>query len=89
MKSIPDHVKSYMKTALFTHDTVPAGLLKNHMTKEGTWALIRIQEGRLEYTIEESEICILEPGHDGVIEPQVSHNIRPLGQVSFFIEFYK
>ena len=44
---------------------------------------------RLEYTIEDKEVHILSPGQDGVVEPTVSHHVRPLGKVSFFVEFYK
>lgn len=89
MKSLPGDVQPYKRTAVFTQDTVPAGLLKDHTTKDGTWALIRVQEGTLEYVIEDRETHILSPGHDGVVEPQVRHYIRPPGAVSFFVEFYR
>lgn len=89
MKSLPADVTAYKRTPVFTQDTVPAGLLKDHTTKEGTWALIRVEEGRLGYVIEDGEAHILSPGRDGVVEPQVPHHIRPEGPVSFFIEFYR
>lgn len=89
MKSLPGDVLPYKRTAVFTQDTIPAGLLKDHTTKENTWALIQVQEGKLEYVIEDRETHILSPGHDGVVEPQVPHHVRPLGPVLFFVEFYK
>ncbi len=89
MKSLPGDVQPYKRTAVFTQGTVPAGLLKDHTTKEGTWALIRVQEGALEYVIEDKETHTLSPGHDGVVEPQVRRYIRPLGAVRFFVEFYR
>lgn len=89
MKSLPPNVQSYSRTATFTQDTVPKGLLKNHTTKENVWAVIHVSAGMLEYTIDNREIHILEPGKNGVIEPQIPHHVKPLGAVSFFVEFYK
>lgn len=89
MKSLPDDLNLYKRTPTFTEQSLPQGLLKNHQTKEGVWALLRVTEGKLEYTIESNETHILEPRKDGVIEQGISHCIKPLGKVKFFIEFYK
>lgn len=89
MKRLPNDVKSYKLTPMYTHETIPPGFLKNHRTKENVWGLIQIVEGKLEYNIEEGKTYILKPGKNGVIEPKTAHSIRPLGQVTFFIEFYK
>lgn len=89
MKTLPDHVQQYNASPVFTESTIPAGLLKDHNTKNGVWGLIRINEGELEYTIDDKEIHVLTPEMQGVIEPEIVHHIKPLGAVSFFIEFYK
>lgn len=88
MKNLPENVKSYSRTATFTQETVPQGLLKDHTTKENVWGLIQVQEGKIEYVIG-NDVHILEPGRNGVIEPLVVHHIKPIGLVSFFVEFYK
>lgn len=88
MKSLPENVQSYSSTATFTQETVPQDLLKDHTTKENVWGLIQVQEGKIEYVIG-NEVHILEPGRNGVIEPLVPHHIKPVGLVSFFVEFYK
>lgn len=88
MKSLPENVHSYSRTATFTQETVPKGLLKDHATKENVWGLIQVQNGKIEYTIG-NEVHVLMPGRNGVIEPLVSHHIKPVGLVSFFVEFYK
>ncbi len=88
MKSLPENVQSYSRTATFTQETVPQDLLKDHTTKENVWGLIQVQEGKIEYVIG-NEVHILEPGRNGVIEPLVPHHIKPVGLVSFFVEFYK
>ena len=89
MKQLPDHVKAYKRTPDFDENTVPAGLLKNHNTKAGVWGVINVQEGKLEYTIVNDSVEILSPSCYGIVEPEVVHHIKPLGAVSFFVEFYK
>ena len=89
MKKLPETVAAYHRTDLFTEDTVPSGLLKNHSTKDGVWGLIQVEKGQLEYTIEDKEVHILSPGKNGVVEPTVLHHVKPLGDVAFSVEFYK
>ena len=55
MKSLPDHVQRYKSTPVFTEETVPKGLLKDHNTKNGVWGLICIEQGELEYIIEDKK----------------------------------
>ena len=89
MKKLPDNVVAYQRTKLFTQDSVPPGLLKNHSTKEGVWGLIQIENGQLEYTIENKDVHILTPEKSGVVEPTVTHHVKPLGEVLFSVEFYR
>jgi tellurite resistance-related uncharacterized protein len=89
MKQLPDNVKAYKRTPTFTEETVPEGLLNNHNTKAGVWGLIQIEEGKLEYTIENEEVYILTKENHGIVEPGILHHIKPLGKVFFSIEFYK
>ena len=89
MKSLPDNVTAYKRTPIFTEKTVPLGLLNNHSTKAGVWGLIQVEEGKLEYTIENEETHILTTDKSGVVEPEILHHIKPLRAVSFFVEFYK
>src|SRR6185312_8053195 len=48
---LPPDARPYRRTDTFTETTVPAALLKAHRTKQGTWALIHVLEGRLAYKI--------------------------------------
>ncbi len=89
MKTLPSHVKSYKMTPVFDADSIPKGLLKDHNTKNGVWGVIHVTEGELEYTIEDGEVNILTPENKGTVEPEILHYIRALGDVSFYIEFYK
>jgi len=89
MKSLPKNVKPYKRTPEFTELTVPAGLLKDHQTKEGVWGKIVILEGVLKYTILEpvKEEVMLSGEMSGVVEPKVLHHIALQGQVKFYVEF--
>ena len=52
MPALPEAAREYRRSATFTQDTVPAGLLRDHGTKPGVWALIVIESGQLDYTFE-------------------------------------
>ena len=46
----PDQIREltpYKRTPSFSEATVPAGLLADHATKEGVWALIQVEDGAL------------------------------------------
>jgi tellurite methyltransferase len=88
MPVLPEKVRAYQQTKAFDENTVPAGLLKDHSTKAGTWARILVREGLLLYTIAE-ESWILKPGIVGIVEPEVAHHVTPRGEVSFHVEFLK
>lgn len=89
MKTLPATVKAYKRTPLFTNATVPQALLNDHRTKPGVWGLIHVERGQLEYTIEGGKTHILTPGVPGVVEPAITHFVRPAGETAFFVEFYR
>ncbi|MFT4519201.1 MAG: tellurite resistance-related uncharacterized protein [Halioglobus sp.] len=91
MKKMPEQVTSYKKTPEFTNVTVPKGLLKAHQTKDGTWGKIVVLSGQLQYRILEPELeeLVLSPEVPGVVEPTVLHEVTPVGEVIFYVEFYR
>lgn len=88
MKSLPSNVAAYKRTDVFTQTSVPMGLLSNHRTLQDVWGKIVVLEGKLIYVIGEHEY-VLTPEQYGVVEPQVIHCVRPEGEVSFYVEFYR
>lgn len=88
MATVPENAKPYKQTARFTETTVPAGLLADHRLKLGVWGRIVVEEGKLEYTCDRG-VFVLNPGVVGIVEPEVVHHIRPLGNVVFYVEFLK
>jgi tellurite resistance-related uncharacterized protein len=92
--ALPPGLAPYARTAEFTESTVPAGLLKAHTTKAGSWALIHVLAGRLAYRIVDprrpvSETLLSPETPPGVIEPTVLHEVAPLGPVRFYVEFHR
>ncbi|NKB98750.1 MAG: DUF1971 domain-containing protein [Pseudomonadales bacterium] len=91
MKDIPNTCRFYKKTPTFDETSVPIGLLRAHQTKAGTWGKIVVLSGKLHYRIlqSENEQYELDPDHSGVVEPEVLHEVEPMGPVRFFVEFFK
>lgn len=87
---LPGDFIPYKRTSVFTEETVPAGLRKDHSTKTGVWGKIIVEEGRLRYRVATLETDIeLSKDENGIVIPEVLHNVEPLGPVRFFVEFYK
>jgi tellurite resistance-related uncharacterized protein len=86
MKQLPNTIAAYKRTPEFTEESVPAGLLRAHQTKDSVWAKIVVLEGRLQYTINEpeQEVVILDESVYGVVEPTVLHEVKPLDSVRFY-----
>ncbi len=91
MSCLPEGVAAYARTATFSARSIPGNLRKSHRTKPGTWGKIVILEGRLRYRILEPEVRDLElsPDCPGLVEPQVPHEVEALGDVRFYVEFYR
>lgn len=79
----------YRSTPIFDQDSLPKALRLRHDTKEGVWGLIRVLEGRVRLTYLDplSEI-ILTPDNPGLVLPQQSHFVQPLGLMKMQVDFY-
>ncbi len=90
MKTLPDNVKPYQQTAVFDQDSIPAGLLRDHQLKVGTWGKIHVIEGKLilEFIGDDGEIVVLTNGKPGIIPPQQLHQVSAAEAVKFFVEFH-
>ena len=92
--TLPADARPYKRTEVFTEATVPAGLLKAHTTKPGTWGLIHVLEGRLGYRVDDParppayEVLTPETA-PGVVEPTIRHQVELLGPMRFFVEFHR
>lgn len=94
MNRLPRDAKPYRRTDTFTATRVPAGLLRSHATKPGVWGLIHVLQGHLIYRVTDPRRSpvekILSPDQaPGVIAPEVLHEVEPLDDVQFYVEFHR
>ena len=91
MRAIPEGFGVYKKTPIFDENTIPAGLLNAHQTKSGTWGRIVVLKGELLYRILEpiESRYLLDPNQQGVVEPEILHDVTPQGAVQFYVEFLR
>ncbi|CAJ1964108.1 unnamed protein product [Cylindrotheca closterium] len=93
MPELPPEMKKYSQVpsldSHFTNDFIPSGLLKDHSTKDGTWGVIRLNKGELQYNIGE-ESFVLNASNPGIIEPNIKHSVKSLSEdLEFVVEFYR
>jgi len=87
---IPEEFLPYKRTPEFDHTTVPAALRRDHSTKPGVWAKIVVVDGRLRYRVESLNTDIeLSRDRTGVVLPEVLHHVEPVGEVRFYVQFYR
>jgi len=86
---LPEGVRPYSQSPIFTPDNLPAALRTAHTVKEGTWGLLLVHAGVLRYTLDDpphTEV-VLTSGQQVVIEPQVRHHVAFELPGSFQITF--
>lgn len=87
---LPDTFIAYKRTSDFTEESVPDALRKDHSTKSGVWAKIRVAAGKLRYRVPALGVDMeLSAEKLGIVAPEVPHSVEPLGSVRFFVEFYR
>ena len=88
----PVSVKTYRKLGPFDAASLPAGLLREHRTKQGTWARLSVHSGEIGFVWDDPEgqrnTVILGPGDSIDVPPRVPHHLVPQrGDFSIEIEF--
>ena len=88
---LPTNVEPYRTTKTFTDATIPDGLQKGHITKEGVWGRIVVEEGTLLYALcpPQGLAWLLQPGRPAIIAPGQLHEVKLQGPVRFRVEFYR
>lgn len=86
---LPDGLATGRRTPTFDQDSVPAGLLRDHTTRPGTWGRIVVEAGLLRYHVPGlSSVSDLDPHSPGTVVPEVPHRVELLGPVRFHLQFY-
>jgi tellurite resistance-related uncharacterized protein len=88
--SLPEGVSLTRRTAEFTVDTVPDGLLRAHRIAEGVWGLVSVLDGALVFVLEATgESRRVAAGERQVVEPATPHHVEMEPEARFVVEFYR
>ena len=73
----------------FDEDTVPAGLRRAHRAPSGTWALLAVSEGSVDFSLETLPPIQrhLNAGDSQPIPPEVPHQVSLEGPVRLHVDF--
>lgn len=86
----PPGARCYRTTPTFTATSTPAGLLKDHRTKPGVWAVIRVEAGSLHFFLEDAPSPeIVTAGGRLVCPPETRHRVAPADGAAFYVEFWR
>lgn len=89
-KGLPSGLAPYKRTPVFSHTSVPKGLLKDHATKAGVWGVIHVEEGALEYVVPGvRKHQHLNSNAVGIVRPEELHHVKPGGNCRFYVEFWR
>lgn len=88
---LPKDVKVYAETPVFTEDSCPHKLTREHDTKPGVWGRLIVLQGALDFVIPgpPSITQHIETGSMIIIEPTVLHYVVLNGPVRFKVELLK
>lgn len=92
MLELPIDVKPYKKTPVFTKDTIPRGLLAEHSTKAGTWGVLEVECGSLQYVVTQAgfeEMLTIHAGSTAIIAPEHTHYVELSSDTVFHINFHR
>lgn len=79
----------YATTPVFDQHTLPEKLRTSHLTKVGTWGIIRVLEGSVRYVIDDTgETQILTTNRPGIVLPEQRHHVESHGNMRMRVEFY-
>ena len=89
MKNLPNSITAYKSTPVYTESTISRDLLNAYNTKQRVWARIVVLEGELQYIIIEpvKETLILNVDSHGAVKPTIRREVKPNGQVHFYVKF--
>lgn len=88
--SMPPDAVYVRTTPVFTHESVPSGLLAEHRVARNTWAVLNVASGRLVFVFDDRhDRRLMGAGDSQLIPPERSHHLVVDEPVSFAIDFYR
>ena len=90
-EQLPSGLDLARTTAVFSNDTVPAGLLAAHKVATGVWGRLVVRSGSVGFRFEDrpEELLLASAGESIVIPPERPHHVEIDGPTEFVVEFYR
>lgn len=77
---LPPGLSAYRKIGPFDAESLPAGLLREHRLKEGTWANLTVLEGEIGFVWDDADsdgvVTVLVAGDRLHVPPQILHHLE-------------
>lgn len=88
---LPAGLVRYGESPVFTPDNLPEKLKAAHTTKAGTWGVLRVHTGIVQYFVDvpPHAQAVVSAGNTVVIEPEVPHHVEFALPGSFQVEFWR
>lgn len=88
---LPPGLVRYGESPLFTPDSLPEKLKKAHTIKAGTWGLLRVETGIVQFflDVEPYSQAVVTAGKPVVIEPEKPHHVEFALPGRFRVEFWR
>jgi len=91
---LPSGFSGYRRIGPFDDDSIPAGLLREHRLKDGTWAILTVLTGRIWFVWDDpgndAPPTVLAAGDSINVPPTILHHLEAREEgFSLDIEFLK
>lgn len=77
---LPPRLSAYRKIGPFDTESLPAGLLREHRLKEGTWANLIVLEGEIGFVWDDADsdgaVTVLAAGDRLHVPPLILHHLE-------------
>lgn len=89
--ALPSDVALTRTVGPFDAASLPPGLLREHRLREGSWGLLRLQEGQLDFVWDDAEggRFNLRAPAEVIVPPCAPHHLELDGPVLVEISFYR
>lgn len=90
--TLPPNATSYRKLGPWTEVEIPAGLKGQHQLKAGSWAVIKILSGKIDFVWDDERAgpaITLETDIELTVPPLVLHHLVVTGPVEVALSFYR
>lgn len=90
--ALPPHAECYRTLGPWTESVIPEGLKGAHQLKAGSWAVIRILSGAIDFAWDEESdgpIFTVTSGEELVVPPVLRHHLVVTGPVELTLSFHR